>query len=81
MVSSEDRGWIQAGEMALRLRALAALAEDPGFSSQKQTAGFALSLAGRSRSLTRFLKSAATSRVNTAKFRKPVDSSWLFWDR
>jgi hypothetical protein len=36
---------------------------------------------GRSWGLTRFLKSAATSRVNTAKFRKPVDSSWLFWDR
>lgn len=44
-------------------------------------AGFAVSLVGGSGSLTRFLKSAATSRVNTARFRKPVDSSWLFWDR
>lgn len=30
---------------------------------------------------TRFLKSAVTSRVKTARFRKPVESSWLFWER
>lgn len=31
--------------------------------------------------LTRFLKSAVTSRVKTARFRKPVESSWLLWER
>lgn len=31
--------------------------------------------------LTRFLKSAVTSRLNTARLRKPVESSWLLWDR
>jgi len=31
--------------------------------------------------LTRFLKSAVTSRVKTARLRKPVESSWLFWER
>ena len=31
--------------------------------------------------LTRFLKSAVTSRVKTARLRKPVESSWLFCER